>query len=337
MLEADEVEHDQGVGQVLRVARPALDQLGHADRVGQDQRQGVGIPRRDPPLRGREPGDLGDQDRRGRCRRPASGRSTRASAAAGRPPRRRSGCRGAGGSRRGTSRRGRSPRGRAGPAAPGRGGRRSARSATAVWRYAPRIRSTRSRSAGVAGEELAPRGRPRRESAAGVADAPASVSTAGRGGSFRASLQEHPQGGQQGDDGEGSLHRGSRPQQGLDEPKPPESLPVGQSVVRPAGVKTGVDRWCGRGPSGALGNRPSILRPAAAPVNSVCEFGRVFRSRGTRRPVRLRFDALFPHRHRRRPPRPSEWDRSSGGKIQRIPARSPILSCPEGPALPYQF
>ena len=61
-LQADEVEDRQRVGQVLRVARPALDQLGHAARVGQDQGQGVGVPRRDAALGRPEPSDLGDQD-----------------------------------------------------------------------------------------------------------------------------------------------------------------------------------------------------------------------------------------------------------------------------------
>ena len=53
-------EQGQGVGEVGRVARPPVDQLGHADRVGQQQGQGVGVLRGHPPLGGREAGDLGD-------------------------------------------------------------------------------------------------------------------------------------------------------------------------------------------------------------------------------------------------------------------------------------
>ncbi len=59
-LQADEREQGQRVGQVGGVARPAVDQVGHADRVGQQQRQGVRVLRGHPPLGGGEAGDLGD-------------------------------------------------------------------------------------------------------------------------------------------------------------------------------------------------------------------------------------------------------------------------------------
>ena len=88
LLEAHEAKDGQRVGERPFVALHTIDQPGHAARISQEERQHGRIPRGDFLLRRRQPGDLGDQRCFGRCRRRASGRSTRASGAAGRPPRR---------------------------------------------------------------------------------------------------------------------------------------------------------------------------------------------------------------------------------------------------------
>ena len=61
-LEADEAKDGQRVGERPFVARQAIDQAGHAPRISQDERQHGRVPRGGPLLRGRQPGDLGDQD-----------------------------------------------------------------------------------------------------------------------------------------------------------------------------------------------------------------------------------------------------------------------------------
>ena len=61
-IQADEAQDRQGVAQRRPVVRQALDQGGDARRIGEDQGQRGRIPRRGPPLRRRQAGQLGDQD-----------------------------------------------------------------------------------------------------------------------------------------------------------------------------------------------------------------------------------------------------------------------------------
>jgi len=62
-LQAHEVEHDQGVGQVFGGVVEPFDQRGHARGVGQDQGQGARVLGGPSALRLGEPGDLGHEDR----------------------------------------------------------------------------------------------------------------------------------------------------------------------------------------------------------------------------------------------------------------------------------
>ena len=61
LLETDEAEHRQRVGHRSVVARHSFDQIGHARRVCQNQRQRTRMPRREALLYGCEAGDLGDE------------------------------------------------------------------------------------------------------------------------------------------------------------------------------------------------------------------------------------------------------------------------------------
>ncbi len=62
LFEADEGKDGQGVRQSSLIARHSFDQLRHAGRVRQDQRQCAGIPRRQALLGRRQVGDLSNQD-----------------------------------------------------------------------------------------------------------------------------------------------------------------------------------------------------------------------------------------------------------------------------------
>ena len=61
LLQADEAQDRQGVGQRGRVARHPIDQGGDPLGVGEDQGQRVGVSGGDSQLRRRQGGDLGDQ------------------------------------------------------------------------------------------------------------------------------------------------------------------------------------------------------------------------------------------------------------------------------------
>ena len=61
-LQADEGEQGQGVGEVGRVARPAVDQLGHAGGVGQEERAGRWDTSPRPAAGRAQAGDLGDDE-----------------------------------------------------------------------------------------------------------------------------------------------------------------------------------------------------------------------------------------------------------------------------------